>query len=132
MISLLFFCLAAICNAVMDACVHYGEDTIFIKWGLNTNFWDGEWSWRNKYIGFDPKNGRRKIKGTSINIPVQFTDSWHLFKMFMIIFICLSIVFFESTPGCNWLWYLLMFIVYGIAWNLTFNLFYNKLLIKKK
>ena len=130
MISLLFWCLAAICNSIMDTCSHHFNESVFFY----NSFFDTPNSWRYKYIGGTPENGRRKIKiwKWKFNYPVQLTDSFHLFKMLMIVFICLSIVFFEPTPWHNWIWKLLVFVIYGIVWNLIFNLFYNHILIKKK
>ena len=134
MISLLFWCLAAICNSIMDVCFHHFDSSVFNSKKFNTNFLDTEFSWKNKYVNWPYNQSRKSVKiwKWKFNYPVQLTDSFHLFKMLMIVFICLSIVFFESTPGHNWIWKLLVFVIYGIVWNLIFNLFYNHILIKKK
>jgi hypothetical protein len=125
MISIIFWILAAICNAIMDTCSHHFNKSVFFY----NSFFDTPNSWRDKYIGGTPENGRRKIKiwKWKFNYPVQLTDSFHLFKMLMIVFICLSIVTFK--PLFNW-W--IDFTLFGLVWNLIFNLFYNKILIKKK
>lgn len=133
MISLLFWCLAAACNAVMDVCNHHGEDTIFMRWGWNTYFWDGEWSWRNKYVDRDPQKGKIKWFWGLMDKPAFLTDGWHLFKSLMIVFICLSIAFaygIYSNP--KWYSYIVIVVMFGTVWNLTFNLFYNHILIRKK
>ena len=131
MISIIFWILAAICNAIMDTCSHHFPKSVFSKYPY---FWNTENSWKNKYVNWPYNADRRKVKiwNWKFNYPVQLTDSFHLFKMLMIVFICLSIVFFEPTPGHNWIWKLLVFVIYGIVWNLIFNLFYNHILIKKK
>lgn len=124
MISIIFWILAAICNAIMDTCSHHFNESVFFY----NSFFDTPNSWRDKYIGGTPENGRRKIKfwKWKFNYPVQLTDSFHLFKMLMIVFICLSIVTFK--PLFNW-W--IDFTLFGLVWNLIFNLFYNKILLKK-
>jgi hypothetical protein len=129
-LSLTFLILAAICNAVMDTSVHH-YSTSKLK-NLNPNFWNGEISWKNKYIDGDSKKGRVKWY-FGLNKPVQLTDAFHLFKMFMIIFICLSIITFDKCMvlvGCNYHWYsfIIMLGVYGTMWNFWFSLFYNKIL----
>jgi len=120
MISLIFFCLAAICNAVMDTLVHHFGISVFQK--LNPQFWWPEISWKNKYVDFDPAKGHKKLMIDS------FSDGWHVFKTLMIVFICLSIVTYDFFNIPWWL----MVIGYGTLWNIVFNLFYNHILIKKK
>jgi hypothetical protein len=93
-VSLLFLALAAVCNAVMDKSVHHYPISKLKK--LNPNFWNGEISWRNKYVNGDPKLGRVKWY-FGFNKPVQLTDAFHMFKMLMIINICVSIITFDKT-----------------------------------
>jgi len=129
-LSLTFIVLAAICNAVMNTSVHHYSTSIFKK--LNPYFWDGEISWRNKYINGDPSQGRVKWFFGLVK-PVQITDAFHFFKMLMIIFICLSIITFNKCAvlaGCEYQWYsfLTLLGIYGVLWNTTFSLFYNKIL----
>jgi hypothetical protein len=131
MISIIFWILAAICNAIMDTCSHHFNESVFFY----NSFFDTPNSWRYKYIGGTPENGRRKIKiwKWKFNYPVQLTDSFHLFKSLMIVFICISIAFADgiySNP--KWYSYIVIVVVFGTFWNLTFNLFYNHLLIRKK
>lgn len=150
MISIIFWILAAICNAIMDTCSHHFNESVFFY----NSFFDTPNSWRDKYIGGTPENGRRKIKiwKWKFNYPVQLTDSFHLFKMLMIVFICLSMAFYEPIiQEYRWgawqdHWHIrfmgayihpgmfnipVVLIVYGTAWNVIFNLFYNKILLKK-
>lgn len=123
--SFLFLILASFCNAVMDTCAHHYYKSVFSK--HNPYFWNADISWVNKYINRDSSLGRKKIY-KNINYPVQFTDSWHLFKMLMIIFITLSIVTFDCSVILNYKYYLLYICIYGCLWNCTFSLFYNKIL----
>jgi hypothetical protein len=105
----------------MDTSVHHFHKSIFSN--LEKYWWNGEISWKNKYTFCAPELGRKNFFG--INIPVQITDAFHFFKMWMIIFICLSIVFY--IPIFNW-WIDLC--VLGTCWNVTFSLFYNKILLR--
>ena len=120
-IWLLFVALAASANAVMDVCKDHYSTSIFKTY--NPYFWNTEISWLNKY-----KN--RAVKQGRTNVPVQFTDSWHLFKSLMIISIAFAVMFaamyykpFYSYFEC--------IIEFGLVWNGTFNLFYNHILVKK-
>jgi len=106
MISFLFLMFAAALNAVMDTLTHHYSISIF-KF-KEPKFWNPNVSWQ--YVNFLPFTRYR-------------ADAWHLVKSAMIICICFAIVFFNG----KW-WY---FFVFGVVWNLTFNLFYNKILIRK-
>ena len=133
--SLVFIILASICNAVMDKSTHHYHTSIFKKFN-NEKWWNGEISWKNKYIDGDYSKGRVKWF-FGLNKPVQLTDAFHFFKMWMIIFICLSIITFDKCLGficLNYNWYVFLIILglYGTIWNITFSLFYNKLLNQSK
>jgi len=127
--------IAAICNAVMDTCAHHFSKSIFNSKELAGPWWNGETSWRNKYVAGDPKNGRRKISGTPINIPVQLTDAFHFFKMWMIIAWVGAIICF---PGINslglpesWMNIGVWLLSLGAVYNGVFSFFYNTVFIKK-
>lgn len=99
MISLLFICLAALLNAFMDTIENERfYSSVFRDW--NERFWYKRVSWKYcERIGTYP------------------VDAWHLAKSGMIVCFCFSIVLFTG--------HLVWFIVYGLAWNLTFNFFYG-------
>lgn len=131
--SLVFIILAAICNAVMDAITHHWDESIFdkpkggiSKWEM---WWNPQYSWINKYKDRDSKKPIRKILGL---FDVPFTDAWHTFKSSMIVLIVLSIITFNKDIIWfnTWWFYCFILIIYGFAWNLTFNLFYNKIFKK--
>ncbi len=125
--SFIFLILASTCNAIMDTSVHHYDSSIFTNY--NMLWWDGAISWKNKYVDGDPEKGRIKWF-FGINKPVQLTDAFHFFKMFMIIFICLAIVCgVFSNLEREWYVFLLLFIGYGITWNVVFSRFYDKILI---
>lgn len=129
--SFIFWSLAAICNSIMDKTNHHYYNSIFVK--LNPIWWNGEISWKNKYVDGNPSLGFRKLFPKSksilqkINYPVQLTDAWHFFKTLMIIFLALSVITFKTTiSSCEG--YLLLLVIYGFVWNISFNLFYNHIL----
>jgi hypothetical protein len=119
--------IAAICNAIMDIVSHKFLISIFNSKRFNRQFWDAELSWRNKYVGLSPQNGRRKLIW-QFNYPVQITDAWHLFKTIMIFAFIGAIA---TCPTQNIKESLFVFIVGGIIYNLTFSLFYKLILIRK-
>ncbi len=142
MISLILFGLAAALNACMDTLVHHFDRSIFPQHILNTTekqwsrytFWDPSVSWVHKYVGGSPKNGL--IKWWIFDKPVFLTDGWHLFKSLSIACLCLSVVMFDQgtwlPDAPKYIKLPVVFVLYGTIWNVTFSLFYNKILIKKK
>ncbi len=126
-ISVSFWIIAAICNAVLDITNHKFYLSIF----TNEKTWNPDVSWRNKYIEGDPENGRVvwfRLGAIKVIKPVQITDGFHFVKMLMIMFACASIVSYRSF---GWELDLVFFVFYGVMWNITFSLFYDKVLIKK-
>jgi len=137
--SIFSLLLASICNSVLDTVDHHQGDSIFSSF-KNPLWWNSDEGWRNKYVDRDPKKGRVKWY-FGMNKPVQLTDSWHFFKMWMIIFICTSITLMVFSPvltiqlTCGWVDYVVNFIgqilIMGAVWNNTFTLFYNKIWVKE-
>ena len=124
MISLLFLLLAAICNSIMDNLKDHWYISKFNS--LPIQFWNPEISWKLSFVRY-----------TKYHL-----DAWHLFKSLMIIFIILSItlnmfygniliILLSTYIKSKFLSILIVIGIYGISWNLIFNLFYNHLLIKK-
>ena len=117
----------------------------YVKKGKTTKFknWVERWfhplSWKNKYFDYDVgRHGRVhwKIVGLEINKPVQITDSWHFFKMLMIIFMAISVITFDWDRVIliysYWWDFILLLVSYGAGWNLPFSFFYKWVLVKKK
>jgi len=134
LISLTFLALAAICNALIDVISFHFYQSIFST--RNQYIWNPTYSWRSKYIDGNPDKGRIKwhIWSFYFNKPLFFCDAWHRYKSLMIICLCLSIVTFQSLEyqllsGC--LDSLLYAGVYGTLWNMIFNLFYNRVFVRK-
>ena len=93
-------------------------------------------SWTNKYVDRDPKKGRIKwhFLGITFNKPVQISDAWHFFKFLMIVFAAIAIILHVPMLFTNNIYidFFIELIIFGLAWNLPFNLFYNKILVTKK
>ena len=108
--SLIFLVLAAMFNALMDS-VEYEtafEKSIFYK--LNPKWWCKSISW--EYVKFLPFTKYRP-------------DAWHLAKSSMVVFIVLAIV--VAAPVSHPLPH---FVLLGLIWNMSFNLFYNHIFRK--
>lgn len=125
MISLLFFSLAVICNAVMDEISHHYSQSIFHKNSEKHNkWWNPEVSWKNKY-----KNG--VVEWGRNSTPIIFSDAWHLFKGLMLLFFILSIITFDAFfLFQTWWMFLPISLIYIILYWTIFELFYKYLLIK--
>lgn len=119
--SLIFIILASISNAFMDVLSTRYNVSIFRNL-KNQQFWDWRISWKNKWKGGDIRNGERFL--FSSTMLSALTDGWHLFKAMMIICISCGIIFYKPIFG------LFDIILFNCAWGITFELFYNKILIK--
>jgi len=122
-ISIVCFVLAIICDAIMDTIQHHYHISIFRKY--NEQYWDASISWLNKYQNRDDRNPRVKIRifKRYFNKPVQLTDAWHLIKSIKIILILISMVSYTIVFSP-----ILDFLILGVIWDLTFSLFYDKIL----
>jgi len=107
LLSLLFFAIAAVCNAVMDRTENAPAFNKSVFNHFDVKFWLKEVSWQyaTKVLGWK-------------------ADCWHIAKSFLVIFIVISIMTYSPILGG-----VFDFIIFWIAWNLVFNLFYNKLLV---
>ena len=127
MISLLLVALAAICNAVMDVISFHYKQSIFTK--FNPQWWNPAISWKNKYIDWDNDVRMEKViyigNLFSIKYPTFLTDAWHFFKSLMIVLLGFAIVLYNPVVNIY-----VDIILVGLAWNLTFNVFYNKIFKK--
>jgi len=128
-LCLAFVVISSACNAMTNVLLFHWYK---FRWNdvVKTQWWNPEVSWRNKYV-----DGERRKWFWGINYPAQLTDAFHFFKMWQVIFICCAIVssyfsaqmrIFDSILLDG----LVYVIVLGIAWNKTFSLFYNRILVK--
>lgn len=104
-ITYLLISMAAICNAAMDRTGDIAAFNKSIFQHRNTKFWCKEISWlyAKKFFGWK-------------------SDAWHIAKSLMIILLAFAMVFYKSTGY----WYIDILLI-GAAWNIPFNLFYNKI-----
>jgi hypothetical protein len=131
-IPIILYCLSGVCDAVMDTCSDHFSISIFKK--MNPNIWNKNISWVNKYINDNPANGFKKINffGIEFNYPVQLTDAWHFFKMIKELLIIMAILVAVSINiDYSGLFIFGYFITLSSLRNVCFNLFYNKILLKK-
>ena len=140
LVPLILLSFGSICNSIMDTVDHHQQKSIFSKF-KNGRWWNQNQGWRNKYIDYDgdiklniePRRVKWSLFGFTVNKPVQLTDSWHFFKMLMIIFISLSIstflIFTNNIIG--FLPFTVYLLLCGLIWNTTFRLFYHKFLLLK-
>jgi len=128
LISYLCWSLAAICNAITDTLIHHYYISIFYK---PNNIENTKWT-----HFFNPQES--KLPPTIIPFTKYKLDAWHVFKSLMIILQALSngfmfLVGIEIVSlYSSVLSIFILLVVYGIIWNGTFNLFYNRILITKK
>ena len=123
MISIMFWLLACVCNAIMDILSTRYDVSIFGNFS-NQLFWDWRISWRNKWKVGDKSNGEKYLFSSSIF--VFLTDGWHLFKALMLMFLILSIYFYVPIFG------ILDIPLFFISWGITFELLYNIYFIKNE
>jgi hypothetical protein len=107
MVSLILFIIASILNSIMDTLFDHFGVSIFKK--LNPNFWNPMISWKNS----------KKILGYPI-------DAWHLVKSLFIICIIGAIIFYQPLISSS---LILNILIFGISWNIIFDIFYNIILI---
>lgn len=110
-------------NACMDVS-RYRWDTSIFRFFKNKQWFNPSLSQKNKWKNGDIKQGE-KFFGTSTFL-VWLTDFWHFSKMLMILFICLTIVFY--IPIFNWY---IDLIIFYLLFTVTFELCFSKFLIKK-
>jgi len=113
--------ISAVAKAIMDKLSFHYSSSVFPKLTKAENFWNPQFSWRNKYKNGDSKQGE-KFLGSS-TIFVSFTDGWHLFSLIrdFSIVVCFPILTFNP-------YYLLIY----PAYRLVFHIFFTYLLSKTK
>lgn len=129
---IIFWMLAAVCNALMDISAHKFESSIFSH--KDPFIWDAKVSWKNKYNNRDPELGRRRWFYGLIVLHPAFTDAWHFAKSLMIVLItgCVVMGCAISSGPARWYELILEFVLLGLLWNTTFTFFYDVVFRKKK
>lgn len=104
MYCLIFIIISAFAKATSDTLAHHYSSSIFYNKG---DFWN------------------IKKQGKFLPFTKYPFDGWHIFNSIMIISFITGFVFYEQTINP-----ILEILIGGIVFNLTFNLFYNKILKK--
>lgn len=125
----LLFALSQVFRAIHNTLKDHFEQSKFSH--LDKWFWNETWfACHNKYIDRNKINGHRKLFWF-INIPDTFTSAWHIFNTLEIFthFAYVSIALYLQPAPQE----IPLFIAYAfISYNVTFNIFYNWLLIRNK
>jgi len=133
-IPVIFYCISGALDAFMDTIKDHWSTFIW-NGKVNPQFWNPAISWTNKYIDNDPTKGHKtfKVFGITFNTFDALSDAWHIGKVIregcniLAIVTALMIPFTYDTI----LIFLALVALIGALRNLTFDLFYNKLLVKK-
>ena len=112
--------ISAVAKAIMDKLSFHYSSSVFPKLTKAENFWNPQFSWRNKYKNGDSKQGE-KFLGSS-TIFVGLTDAWHLFGLIRDLFVIICFTIITLNP-----YYLLIYPLY----RLVFHIFFTFVLTKK-
>ena len=133
MVSIIFFILAGICNAIMDKINFHWDDSIF-KGSRFEQWANPSVSYRNKWKNHSNSLGGERFPGSS-TIFVWTTDLWHFAQSFMISFFILGGLFYEgglvTVFDPFWVNTLIDFILFKLVFSLTFELFWSTILEKR-
>lgn len=133
MISLILFSIAAILNSFMDKWMQkYQLLPDKLKDQINPNWFS--YNPLAKWKDGDRTQGRAfnfillKLGIKTKWLTDNSNDGWHTFKSLMIVCLALSAILFNPQLLFQGYWYnyIGILLIYGIAWNLPFNIFYNK------
>lgn len=132
MITLFLLFLAGALNATMDVLSFRYKTSIFSKYTKLQEFFNPQESWVNKYKDNNPELGP-KFFGSKTFL-VFLTDAWHLAKMLMITAFTLAIVFYNPVIVTESIFVNIVanLLLMRVVFSSTFELFFSKILIKKK
>ena len=132
MITLFLLFLAGALNATMDVLSFRYKTSIFSKYTKLQEFFNPQESWVNKYKDNNPNLGP-KFFGSKTFL-VFLTDAWHLAKMLMITAFTLAIVFYNPVIVTESIFVNIVanLLLMRVVFSATFELFFSKILIKKK
>ena len=132
MITLFLLFLAGALNATMDVLSFRYKTSIFSKYTKLQEFFNPQESWVNKYKDNNPELGP-KFFGSKTFL-VFLTDAWHLAKILMITAFTLAIVFYNPVIVTESIFVNIVanLLLMRVVFSATFELFFSKILIKKK
>ncbi len=132
MISIVFFMLAGICNAIMDKINFHWDESIF-KGSKYEQWANPALSYKNKWKNRSNSLHGERFPGSS-TIFAWTTDLWHLAQSFMISFFILGGLFYGDGMvhvfETSWVNRLSDFILLKIVFSLSFELWWTILLEK--
>jgi len=100
----------------MDTINHHYAISIFSDY--DEQWWNPAVSWKNKNNYEFPWN------------ITQISDAWHFFKLVMLASIMYNAIFAVRRIPITFGRIIVYTILYGLAWNLSFNLFYDYIFLK--
>ena len=132
MITLFLLFLAGALNATMDVLSFRYKTSIFSKYTKLQEFFNPQESWVNKYKNNNPELGP-KFFGSKTFL-VFLTDAWHLAKILMITAFTLAIVFYNPVIVTESIFVNIVanLLLMRVVFSSTFEIFFSKILIKKK
>jgi hypothetical protein len=135
MISLILVILSAIADAIGDVIQFHWQPSIFSErgwdaWANPKLSWRRKWKWKNDKL--DEIVGERFLGSSTIFVSI--TDLWHAAKSFQLLTIMLAVVLFQPIiqTEIDWIEILLNFALIRAAYGITFEVFFSRILIKKK
>lgn len=133
MLSVIFFALAGMCNAIMDKVNFHWDESIF-KGSKYEQWANPAVSYKNKWKNHSNSLDGEKFPGSS-TIFVWTTDLWHFAQSFMITFFVLGALFYGdglvTIFETSWINTAIDFVIFKIVFSLTFELFWSIVLMKK-
>lgn len=130
LVSTVMFIISSSLEGVMDFVNWYDWK---IPW--SKDYWDPDKSWVNKYVDGDSEKGRKKFFFGKLNVPVAFTDGWHLMKFFRNRFREGAIILYTVamvTTELSLVWICVYVIIHILAALLGFFIFFHFLKWKYK
>lgn len=115
--AVVIFFVCGMLNGVMDTLDFHWHKSKFSKWFYDHSFFGPvSISYARKYVGNRPYGARKKIG--IFNVPVFFTDAWHMSKSLFLWSMCISLLFVNDI-----VWYdvIIMRFVYGAGFVLMYD-----------
>ena len=131
MLSVIFFALAGMCNAIMDKVNFHWDESIF-KGSKYEQWANPAVSYKNKWKNHSNSLDGERFPGSS-TIFVWTTDLWHFAQSFMITFFVLGALFYDgvsSIEGFPILSLIIDYVLLKMAFSISFEVFWSIVLEK--
>jgi hypothetical protein len=135
-VAILLIVLGAIAKSIMDIIAHKFRMSIFNdKSRFKENFWNPKHSWKNKWTYNHKEKTLRERFPLSSTVLVFTTDAWHFFQALSYNPLAIALYLLGILVGmCNpslTIYVVVPVIALGL-FKVIFQLFYSKVVIKKK